>query len=275
ASGPFRAPVTRLTELRLAALEDRVAADLRQGGGRDLASELSSLVAENPLRERLVGALMRALVADGRPAEALTVYEQTREALADELGADPSPELAALHTSILRGETAPRPAPDTRPATNLRAGLTSFVGRTAEIAEVRALVTRYRLTTLTGPGGAGKTRLATEVAQALLAGPPEEVWLVELASLGDGADLAQAILVAMGLRERHGAGDSADRLVAAVRGREVLLVFDNCEHLIGAATAVAARLLGDCPDLRILATSREPLGITGEAVWPVRRLSLP
>ncbi|MFE7185964.1 BTAD domain-containing putative transcriptional regulator [Streptomyces erythrochromogenes] len=290
----FRAPVTRLSELRTAALEDRIEADLRVGRGRELTTELTSLVAEHPLRERLVGALMRALVAAGRPAEALTAYAAAREALAEELGADPSPELSALHTAVLRGEVpagaAPAPAvaaqspapaaqstpPTPAPLTNLRSGLASFVGRDDDVAHVASLLGAFRLTTLTGPGGAGKTRLAVQSARPLLDRFPDGVWLVELAPLGAGADVAPAVLNALALRE-HGAaaGDPLDRLAAALRTRTALLVLDNCEHLIEAAASLADRLLGECPGLRILATSREPLGLTGEALWPVHPLALP
>ncbi|MEU7723885.1 BTAD domain-containing putative transcriptional regulator [Streptomyces sp. NPDC040724] len=307
----FRAPVTRLTELRMAVLEDRIEADLRMGRGRELTGELTSLVAEHPLRERLVGALMRALVAAGRPAEALTAYGNAREVLAEELGADPSPELSALHTAVLRGEVpagpppaAPAPpaadmptaptaaaaptAPDgpealdgpqaARPAppTNLRAGLASFVGREEDLAQVDALLVRFRLTTLTGPGGAGKTRLAVQSARPLLDRFPDGVWLVELAPLSAPGDVPLAVLNALALREHApAAGDPLDRLAAALRTRTALLVLDNCEHLIEAAAATADRLLGECPGLRILATSREPLGLTGEALWPVHPLALP
>ncbi|MFD8948587.1 BTAD domain-containing putative transcriptional regulator [Streptomyces xanthophaeus] len=310
-SDSFRPPVTRLTELRTAALEDRIEADLRMGRGRELTGELSSLVAEHPLRERLVGALMRALVASGRPAEALSTYARAREALAEELGADPSPELSALHTAVLRGELAgARPAaaahvggpygePPAAPAaagavpagaasaaaepesgapplTNLRSELASFVGRESDLAQVGTLLDRYRLTTLTGPGGAGKTRLAVQAARPLLGRFRDGVWLVELAPLGEGADVAQAVLSALGLREHaSAAGDPPARLATALRSRTVLLVLDNCEHLIGAVAELADRLLGECPGLRILATSREPLGLTGEALWPVEPLALP
>ncbi|MFG2875279.1 BTAD domain-containing putative transcriptional regulator [Streptomyces sp. NPDC048337] len=288
ASEFFRAPVTRLTELRMAALEDRIEADLRVGRGRELTGELTSLVAEHPLREGLVGALMRALVAAGRPAEALAAYGRAREVLAEELGADPSPELSALHTAVLRGELpgpphAPAPTtaapdtPDAPPPTNLRAGLASFVGRDEDLAEVADLTARFRLTTLIGPGGAGKTRLAVQSARPLLGRFPDGVWLVELAPLSAGADVAQAVLHAMGVREHASAaaGDPLERLTSALRTRTALLVLDNCEHLIEEAAATADRLLGACPGLHVLATSREPLGLTGEAVWPVRPLALP
>ncbi|GGS00845.1 SARP family transcriptional regulator [Streptomyces nojiriensis] len=293
ASASFRAPVTRLSELRMAALEDRIEADLRLGRGRELTGELTSLVAEHPLREKLVGALMRALVAAGRPAEALTVYGNARAALAEELGTDPSPELSALHTAVLRGQvevpagpppgaTGPPPDPDApasplpSPPTNLRAGLASFVGRDEDLSQVDSLMGRFRLTTLIGPGGAGKSRLALQSARPLLARFPDGVWLVELGPLGAAADVAPAVLNALALRDQApAAGDPLDRLTAALRTRTALLVLDNCEHLIEAAAATADRLLGACPGLRILATSREPLGLTGEALWPVRPLDLP
>ncbi|MER6387624.1 BTAD domain-containing putative transcriptional regulator [Streptomyces sp. NPDC001523] len=286
ASEVFRAPATRLTELRLAVLEERIEADLALGHGRELAGELAALVAEHPLREGLVGSLMRSLAAAGRPAEALAAYARAREALAEELGADPSPELAALHTALLRGEVqTPRAAPpaaraagpvEAEPATNLRTGLASFVGRDTDIARVGELLGEFRLVTLTGPGGAGKTRLAAQAARPLLPRFPDGVWLVELAPLGAGADVPQAVLAALGLREpAPGSGDPLDRLVRALRHRTTLLLLDNCEHLVGDAAGVADRLLGECPGVRILATSREPLALTGEALWPLAPLDLP
>jgi predicted ATPase len=169
---------------------------------------------------------------------------------------------------------------DVRSRTNLRAALTSFVGREEDVAEVGRLVGEYRLTTLTGPGGSGKTRLSVETARTLLDHTPDGVWLVELASLAGETEAAQAILAALGIPEQalvdsSPAAGLVDRLVAALGGRSALLVLDNCEHMIGAAAALADRLLGECPRLRILATSREPLGITGEVVRPVVPLALP
>jgi predicted ATPase/DNA-binding SARP family transcriptional activator len=267
------AAVARLDELRLSAIEGRIEADLRLGRGAQLVTELSALVAEHPLRERLVGALMRALTAAGRPAEALTVFERAKAVLAGELGTDPSPELSAVHLSVLR-------APARIPArTNLRAALTSFVGRDEDLATVRALVGEYRLTTLTGPGGSGKTRLSVEAARGLHEWLPDGVWFVELAPVGDGADVPQAVLAALGVRDQvlggPVEGEPVDRLAAALGTRRVLLVLDNCEHVVDAVAELADRLLGECPRLRILATSREPLGITGEALWPVEPLALP
>ncbi|MEW9553946.1 BTAD domain-containing putative transcriptional regulator [Nonomuraea sp. NPDC050783] len=273
----FDAAVARLDELHVAALGDRVDADLRLGRGSELVSELTELVAAYPLREGFVAALMRALAEAGRTAEALTLYQRTRERLAEELGADPSAELSALHTALLRGELGER-ADNHR--TNLRAELTSFVGRDDDLAAVAGLAARHRLVTLTGPGGSGKTRLAAETARSMLAELPDGAWLVELASVPAGGDLAQTALTAIGLRDQAllgGArgGEPLDRLVTALRERAILLVLDNCEHVIEAAAAFADRLLGECRRLRILATSREPLGITGEVLWQVEPLALP
>ena len=283
-SAAFDAAVARLEGLRLTATEERFDAEVTLGRGAEVVTELADLVAEHPVRERLVAALMRALAAAGRDSEALMVYQRTREALADALGVDPSPELSALHVALLRGELG-RPKPVRREEnrkTNLRAELTSFVGRGADLAAVRELIAGHRLTTLIGPGGSGKTRLATETARTLLGELPDGAWLVELAAIGADGDVAQATLTGLGLRDAllgeapaSTAAALTDRLISAIRDRETLLILDNCEHVIESAAAFAHRVLGECRRLRILATSREPLGITGEALWPVEPLALP
>jgi predicted ATPase/DNA-binding SARP family transcriptional activator len=275
-SGAFEAAATRLEGLRLTALEDRFDAEIRLGHGAELVTELTDLVAAHPVRERLVAALMRAFVATGRDTEALLVYERMRETLADELGVDPSPELSALHVALLRGELGRR---EEGPKTNLRAELTSYVGKVADVAAVRELITGHRLTSLIGPGGSGKTRLATETARTLVGDLPDGAWLVELAAIGAEGDVAQATLAALKLRDsllgEVPEAEPTDRVIAAVRERSMLLVLDNCEHVIESAAKFAYRVLGECQRLRILATSREPLGITGEALWPVAPLGLP
>ncbi|MBF6159815.1 BTAD domain-containing putative transcriptional regulator [Nocardia cyriacigeorgica] len=275
-SDDVAAVVTRYDGLRLSAMEDLYEAEIRLGRGAELVTELTDLVAQHPVRERLAGSLMRALAAAGRGPEALTVFQRTREALADELGVDPSPELSALHVALLRGEVGARPQERT---TNLRAELTSYVGKLTDIAAVRELIAAHRLTTVTGPGGSGKTRLAVETARTMLGDLPDGAWLVELAGVDGSGDLAQAALAAFGLRDALlGSAPNAEpmeRLVAAIRDRETLLILDNCEHVIEAAAAFAHRVLGECTRLRILATSREPLGITGEALWQVEPLALP
>src|SRR6266568_1148482 len=280
-SAAFDAAVTRLEGLRLTAMEDRFDAEISLGHGAELVTELTDLVAAHPVRERLVAALMRALVATGRDTEALFVYQRTREALAGALGVDPSPELSALHVALLRGELGRREQrwQEEGRKTNLRAELTSFVGRDADVAAVRELIAGHRLTTVIGPGGSGKTRLATETARTLLGDLPDGAWLVELASIGASGDVAQSTLGALGLRDALLGGapnaEPMDRLIAAIRERETLLILDNCEHVIESAAAFAHRVLGECRRLRILATSREPLGITGEALWQAEPLALP
>ena len=275
-SQAFDAAVTRLEGLRLTAMEDRFEAEVSLGQGVEAIAELTDAVTAHPLRERLVAALMRALVAAGSDSEALLTYERTREALADALGVDPAPELSALHVALLRGELGRR---EESRKTNVRAELTSFVGRDDDVATVRELITEHRLTTMVGPGGSGKTRLATETARTLLGDLPDGVWLVELAAIGADGDVAQATLAGLGLRDALlGAAPSADPvdgLIAAIRDREALLILDNCEHVIESAARFAHRVLGECQRLRILATSREPLGITGEALWLVEPLALP
>jgi len=280
-SAAFDAAVTRLEGLRLTATEDRFDAEVSLGHGAELVTELTDLVAAHPVRERLVAALMRALAATGRDTEALLVYQRTREALADALGVDPSPELSALHVALLRGELGRRARrwQEEGRKTNLRAELTSFVGKDADVVAVRELIAGHRLTTLIGPGGSGKTRLATETARTLLGDLPDGAWLVELAAIGASGDVALSTLAALGLRDALLSGtpnaEPVDRLIAAIREREALLILDNCEHVIESAAAFADRVLGECQRLRILATSREPLGITGEALWPVEPLALP
>jgi predicted ATPase/DNA-binding SARP family transcriptional activator len=283
------AVVARLEEERLAAIEHRVDADLLTGPAEPLVAELEELVVAHPLREPLAARLMRALHAAGRRGAALEVYEQTRKRLADQLGADPSAELAALHLELLTESPPSSPASAaTAPLTNLPAELTSFVGRDAELTRVAGLLGAHRLLTLTGPGGAGKTRLAVEAARAELPATTDGVWLVELAPVSDPAEVPSAALASLGLREqallysRGPAGTPADdqadalgRLLTALAGRRALLVLDNCEHLVAAAARLAGRVLAACPQVRILATSREPLGITGEALWTVGPLTLP
>jgi predicted ATPase/DNA-binding SARP family transcriptional activator len=275
-SEAFDAAATRLDGLRLAAVEDRFDAEINLGRGAELVTELSDLVAAHPVREKLVAALMRSLVAAGRNSEALLAYQRLREALADQLGVDPSPELSTLHVALLRGEVGRR---EENRKTNLRAELTSYIGKDADVTAVRELVAGHRLTTLIGPGGSGKTRLATETARMLLGDLPDGIWLVELAPIGPDSDVAQATLAALGLRDALlGEATNAEpmeRLIAAIREREMVLILDNCEHVIESAATFAHRLLGECRRLRILATSREPLGITGEALWPVGPLALP
>ncbi|MEV6037822.1 BTAD domain-containing putative transcriptional regulator [Nonomuraea sp. NPDC052116] len=261
---PFAAAAAaRLLEERLTAVEDRAEAALALGEHHAVAAELTELVEAHPLRERARALLMRALYAGGRQAEALTAYEQARRFLGDELGVDPSAELAEAHLAILRAEPAAALA-----LRRLPAQLTSFVGRAEELRELAALPAGSRLVTLTGPGGTGKTRLAVEASGRV----PGEVCFVDLSALSDGAQVAPAVAAALGLREP---GPPEDRLVAALADRPVLVILDNCEQVVADAAGLAHRLLAACPALRILATSREALGITGEVLFLVGQLAVP
>ncbi|GAB3904451.1 BTAD domain-containing putative transcriptional regulator [Kibdelosporangium lantanae] len=253
--------LSRLEELRLTVLEADIAADL----GPASVPRLRELIGSYPLREQFRALLMRALAASGRQAEALEAYEDARRTLADELGTDPSPELVDAHVAILRAEPL-RASP-------VPAQLTTFVGRDADLAAVLSLLDRHRLVTLTGPGGAGKTRLAVEVAHRITS-PIDQtsVCFVEFAAT---EDVPQAVLDALSLREQRTGQPTppVDRLVAALADRPMVLVFDNCEHVVDAAAHLASALLARCPLLKVLATSREPLDITGEALYPVPRLT--
>jgi predicted ATPase/DNA-binding SARP family transcriptional activator/tetratricopeptide (TPR) repeat protein len=271
-------PIARLEGLRVEAVEERVEADIALGRAARLVPELEELTALHPLRERLRGQLMRSLYAAGRQADALTVYEDARRTLAESLGVDPSPALAEVHLSILRGEAE---SPGSVPRTNLPAQLTSFVGREAEIARVGELLGSARLVTLTGPGGTGKTRLASEAASRMADAAPDGVWFVPLAPVRGALDVPQAVLVAIGIPETVRILEARelvhplDRLTDALSDKRLILVMDNCEHLIDAVATLADRLLTAAPGVRVLATSREPLGITGESLCPVPALALP
>ena len=264
------AEAIRLERLRTETTRERLGLEIATG--TDILAELEPLAGAHPLDERWQALLMRALYATGRPAEALDVFERARERLADELGADPSTELADLHLQILRQSAAPGERAERR-RSNLKAQLTSFVGRETDLEALTEAVAASRLVTVTGPGGAGKTRLAVEAAARMSSLAPQGVWLVELATVVDDADVPPAVLRAIGAREsgllEPSAHDAASRLEEYFADQDALLVLDNCEHRIGAAAELAARLLGACPGLRVLATSREALAIGGERLYPI------
>ncbi|NEE03642.1 AfsR/SARP family transcriptional regulator [Phytoactinopolyspora halotolerans] len=307
-------PAARWEELRLAAVEDRNEAALLLGRYAEAVTELEAVAADHPLRERVSGLLIRALAGVGRQADAVAVYERTRRRLADELGLDPSPELREIHLAALRGELA-AVGPQTAPASpsadasdgsgeparrRVPSRLTSFVGREDEVESLAEMVTDVRLATLHGPGGAGKTRLAIELARRLTDGAtypsPEAagvkvgtdgVWFVELAAVGDALDVAPAVLTALGLGEYASgrietiqerlprAYEASRRLVDVLADKDVVLVLDNCEHLVEAVAVLADTLLAACPRLRVVCTSREPLDVAGEQLYSVGPLGLP
>ncbi|MDA2806301.1 AfsR/SARP family transcriptional regulator [Nocardiopsis suaedae] len=377
ADEPFaRATAARLEERRLAAVEDRAEARSALGEDAALAGELRALLDAHPFRERLRAAHMRALYRSGRQGEALDSYEELRTRLADELGTAPGPEIAALHTAVLRhapelgpgsrtaggagselglglalgsgdggtssGEdprpdgaragasdvaaagasdkdrTGPGHQPGRRPAEEdtaaaaavvggsahpssvhpagptpsvpqsgadgprgrrgrLPVAVGPLIGRDGEAARVCAMVGNGRLTTLTGPGGVGKTRLAVEAASRAGDRFPGGVVLVDLAQVEPGGDPVAAATAALGLRDDAQAADRdpAARFAAALAGERVLIVLDNCEHVIGGAAELAACVIAGAPEAHLLATGREPLGVPGERVRPVAPLGLP
>lgn len=278
---PDRAPVAARTDaLHRTAQRLRIDAEIALGRASDVLPAVWEAVAAHPLDEAFRAQLIKALRAAGRTADALAAYEETRTVLAETLGADPGPELRALHADLLRPSVPAAPAPA---AGNLRARLTSFVGREAELRDIRQDVAAARLVTLTGPGGSGKTRLAQEAAEAAAGGFPDGVWLAELAPLDDPAAIPHAVLTALGrrdaqvltpgpLRAEQYAEDPVARLLDHCGRRRLLLVLDNCEHVIVGAAVLTAELLAACPGVTVLATSREPLGVPGEVVRPVEPL---
>ena len=314
-------PAARLEESRARAALDLIEAGLALGESDSLIGELRAMIAADPVAERPRGLLMRALYAAGRQAEALAVYAEARELLADELGVDPSPRLEQIYLGVLRQDL--QGPPDGGPAEELSMDiersapggpgrqrlaavhkpLTSFVGREDDVARVLKMLADGRLVTLTGPGGAGKTRLAIETAARLAGDSPTgtagtasgpklapalggQVWLIELTPVSDPGEVPFAVLNALGIRESPvlahagpgrlgGVADPAQRLVATLAERRDLLILDNCEHVVAAAAALADQVLAGCPGVRMLVTSREPLRITGEALWPVPPLSVP
>lgn len=318
---PDRTPeAARAETRRLDALRARHTAALALGDAERSLPELTALCDAHPLDEPLQALRLRALRDTGRAAEALAAYEEVRRLLADRLGSDPGAELRALHAGLLApeqeepspgrppagaggapgpgapsasaparpGQAPPGPPRPARPG-NLRARLTSFVGREADIGAIRRDLESARLVTLTGPGGAGKTRLSQEAAEALPRTAADGVWLAELAPVDDPDAVPEAVLTAVGARETvlYGAGaegmravsdrydDPVERLTEHCGRRRMLLILDNCEHVVEAAARLTEALLERCPALTVLATSREPLGVPGELVRPVEPLPEP
>jgi predicted ATPase/DNA-binding SARP family transcriptional activator len=255
----------RLEELRLAAVEERIAADLAAGAGAELVDELEALAAEHPFRESVRALLMTALYRAGRQADALAAYRDARRTLVEELGLEPGPELQALEARILRQDPALLP----QPAGRLPAPPTSFVGRERELDGLAGLLAQpdVRLVTLTGPGGTGKTRLALAAAGRAR---PDAVF-VDLLPAGDADGVLTAVAAALGVAESR-AGTLLDDVLEHLRSAPALLLLDNFEHVVAAAPVVTELLRG-APALTVLATSRAALRASGEHEYPVPPLA--
>ena len=274
--------ITRLEEARLTAAEDRIEAELMLGGRGELAGELEALVQEHPLRERLWGQLILALYRAGRQGDALGAYQRARAVLADELGVDPGPELRQLEAAVLAQDPAldapaavPAEAIERRPG-NLPAAPSALIGRAAELAAIASALQVSRLVTITGTGGIGEDQAGDR-------GGTQPARPVPRRSMARRARPRRGRR-GRGWRGRGGAGRSAgdrprrrrmlQRLGEFLAPRQALLVLDNCEHIIAGAARLADNLLARCPDLQILATSRESLAIAGESLWPLQPLAI-
>ncbi|MEV7279514.1 BTAD domain-containing putative transcriptional regulator, partial [Streptomyces sp. NPDC093111] len=279
------AEAARWEARRLDARRARLSAALALGDAAVVLPELTALCETHPLDEPLQALHIRALRDAGRSAEALAAYDVVRGEIADRLGVDPSAELRALHGELLE---APVVLSGVRaPVGNLKARLTSFLGRDAELEELAGELRSSRLVTLLGPGGVGKTRLSQEVAERVGGGWPDGVWLVELAPVTDPEAVVEAVLGAVGARQTvlRGAGaeelrlgedpnDPTRRLIEHCAELRMLVVLDNCEHVVGVVAGLVEVLLAGCVGVTVLATSRESLGVPGEVVWPLGPLSV-
>jgi DNA-binding SARP family transcriptional activator len=273
----------RRTELRRSCLDllAELAGLYEERGELEAAAEaLRRAVVHDPTSEEAHVGLMRLYALSGRQGSAIAQYEQLRDVLSERLGTEPGAAARKLRDEIAAGNLSPArtgPSPESPAAAdkhNLPAPRTSFVGRERDLVEVKRALAMTRLLTLTGAGGAGKTRLAQEVARDLVGAYPDGVWLVELAALSEPDLVPKAMAGALGVPERPDE-PLTETLLEALRSRTALLVVDNCEHLVRAAASLVDALLGACPRLRVLATSREPLDVAGEMNWPVSPLGVP
>jgi predicted ATPase/DNA-binding SARP family transcriptional activator len=269
------AEVLRLEELRLTVVEEQIDAELELGRHAEVVPQLERLVVDYPLRERMRAQLMLALYRAGRQADALDVFQETRMRLVEELGIEPGPALQRLERQILNHDpelAAPRPL---SARANLPPQPTPLIGREREIEELTDLLRRpdVRLVTLTGTGGTGKTRLAIQSAARLTDGFSDGVVFVGLAPLQDPGLVLSTTAQALGVGAMSGE-TLAEDLARALRNRELLLVLDNFEHLLVAAPSVADLAAG-AAGVKLLVTSRAPLRLAAEHVYPVSPLPTP
>lgn len=284
-----RPEAARLEELRLDTIEQRFDAELALGRHAGLVGAVEAYAAEHPLRERSRGQLMLALYRCGRHAEALAAFRAFRDRLDEDLGVAPSAALRDLQTAILRQDAqldwTGAPARTTQPSTgvsrptprshgNLPAAMSSLVGREHDVAAVVTLLADCRLLTLTGPGGVGKTRLAVQAATVAEPGYPDGVRFCELAPVTDGAAVGHALAAAIGVKQQPG-WSIAQSILSFLETRQVLLLVDNCEHVLDDAARLVDAIVRRCPRVAVLATSRTALGVPGECLWPTPPLPVP
>jgi hypothetical protein len=265
---------TRLETMRMAALEDRIEADLALGRQSGLVAEVEAAVLDHPYRERLWGQLMLALYRSGRQTEALRTYQRVKLLLGEELGIAPGPWLVELEGRILLQDPSISAPAFTyaSPTDTLPQPRTSILGRRTELSQVRGMLQTSRLVTITGPPGVGKTRLAVEVARQAVDAYPHGTFFVSLAETDDPGRIASVVASALGVTTAD--HRVAESLIDHLRHRRVLLLMDNFEHLVDGG-ALVGDLLASAPGLAILATSRAPLRLSGEHVYPVDPLPTP
>lgn len=264
---------TRLAEIRLAALEDRIESELAAGRAAEVAAELETLVEEYPYREKMWGQLMVALYRCGRQADALRAYQRVRDVLGSELGIEPSPWLSGLEEQILiQGEAIADSVVELTVPSNLPLPRTPLLGREREVADLMGILGLHRLVTVVGAPGCGKTRLAVETADRVRQIFPHGVFYVSLAELEETPLVASAVATSLGVWAPDRPSEEA--VVDHLRTRRVLLVLDNFEHILEGAPIVG-RLLDAAPRLAVLVTSRSPLRVTGEREYPLDALPVP
>ncbi len=257
---------------------DRNDTALQAGRHADLLGELVMAAQAYPLDERLAGQLMLAQYRCGRQAGAFETYRLMRDRLVEELGVDPSPTLREVHQRILDGDKGaphpkgPEPSPDRSAVIALPRRATSFVGRTQELSRLADALHQGPMLTLIGVGGVGKTRLGLEVAGRERERFPDGVWLCELAPLDDGAAVGHAVAAALRLQQRQGL-DIEATVIEYLATRELLLILDNCEHLLDPSARLVDRIVQHCPGVTVLSTSREALGVEGEQIFAVPPLA--
>ncbi|MDN5766523.1 MAG: AAA family ATPase [Humibacillus sp.] len=257
----------------------KLATTLGRSAPEEASLILTRALDSDPVHEGAVRALMVVLAGMGRRSEALARYERLVDDLLETFGTDPDAQTAALFRELLTGSPAGEPVRLAAPTTPALVGrlptpLTSFVGRDRELVDVERLIYQARLLTLTGAGGSGKTRLAVEAAQRVRSSYPDGVWFVDLAVVGESAQVADTVAEALGL-DSDVAPDRARALVDQLRHRRLLMVIDNCEHLLAACARLVGAVLAGCPGVVVLATSREPLHVDGEYTLRVPSLALP
>src|SRR3954454_3253245 len=261
----------RLTETHAAVGTQLGVALVDKGLASEAVAILEPLVLERPLDEPLHRALFTALAESGRRFDALSAYERLRDGLDAEFAAEPQPETKAVYRRLLSAT-----APSTDVPNNLPTLTTSFVGRQRELTELASLLNRTRLLTLTGPGGAGKTRLVIELARRRLPSGDHRdgSWFVDLATIQDPELVSSVVATALRLTS-SARGSPVAALTAQLRDRQLLIVLDNCEHLLDACVELVEQLLVNCAEVTVLTTSREPLGLPGEVIFRVPSLNLP